>query len=581
MGGRIPQSFIDELLHRVDIVDVVNMRVPLKKAGRDFTACCPFHSEKTPSFTVSPRKQFYHCFGCGSHGNVIGFLMEHDRLEFPEAVEELAGSLGLQVPREGGTANRATVSTGALEILDGADQFFRKQLHAHPQSAHARQYLEDRGVSEALIEECGIGFAPDSWNALAAHMTGRGTGEEALLAAGLLIRNEQGRVYDRFRGRIMFPIRNRRGRTIAFGGRNLGVGTPKYLNSPETDVFHKGRELYGLWEARNRYRKLERLLVVEGYMDVLALAQFGIGYAVATLGTSTTREHLDMIYRNVPRVVFCFDGDRAGRDAAWRALENALPMMRDGREAHFLFLPDGEDPDSLVRVEGAQAFESRLDRAKPLSEFLIEQLSRGIDMGTPDGRATLIERTRPHLSRVPGGAFWELMVAYLAELTRLSLERVLSLLTRGEEPVDSTKAQKLATRTPVRHAIALVLYDPGLARNLPEPACLPGNNLPGMALLRELIEFARTGPHVSTGSILERYRGGAHEKALHRLAAWEPELPDEALQSELWDTLKRLGGRHDPQHELLDKVARGQALTEEERGRLRSSQGTQLAGPED
>ncbi len=563
MGGRIPQSFIDELLNRVDIVDVVGIRVPLKKAGRDFTACCPFHNEKTPSFSVSQRKQFYHCFGCGAHGNAIGFLMEHDRMEFPEAVEDLAESAGLEVPREAGYV-RTPVQSGALDVLAKADRFYQEQLKTHRQCRVARDYLDRRGLSDEVLSEFGIGFAPDSWDALVRHLRPQGISEDLLVGAGLVTRSDRGSVYDRFRGRVMFPIRNRRGKTIGFGGRLLGDGSPKYLNSPETDVFHKGRELYGLHEAEQRSNRLARLLVVEGYMDVISLSQFGVGYAVATLGTATTREHMDALYRRASQVIFCFDGDRAGRDAARRALENALPVMRDGREARFLFLPDGEDPDSLVRREGSEAFAARIDSAVPLSDFLISQARTDLDLATPDGRAALVERARPHLDRVPGGAFWELMVGYLAELTKLSHERVRALL---HEPVSKSTErpnQKMISRTPVRHAVALIVNYPELATEIEDPVRLAQVQQPGIELLRELIEFARSNPHMTTGTILERYRGTQHEAVLARLALWKPALPESLLGKELDDTVRRLYGRQHRQQLLLDKVAKNESLSNEE-----------------
>ncbi|MFM1892488.1 MAG: hypothetical protein RLZ44_1565, partial [Pseudomonadota bacterium] len=359
MAGKIPQRFIDDLIARVDIVDVINQRVPLKKAGHEYKACCPFHDEKTPSFTVSPTKQFYHCFGCGAHGTAIGFLMDYDRLSYPEAIEALADDLGLEVPHEAGVERGPDLSP-LYEILEQAARFYAWQLRRHPDSARAVEYLRQRGVSGEIAADFRIGFAPPGWDNLLRELGGDARAVDSLRGAGLISEPEDGKRYDRLRDRIVFPILDARGRVVGFGGRVLGAGEPKYLNSPETPVFHKGRELYGLYQAKQAVKQLERLLVVEGYMDVVALAQFGIRYAVATLGTATTAEHLEKLFRSVPEVVFCFDGDRAGRDAAWKALETALPLLREGRQARFLFLPEGEDPDTLVRREGAAAFAARV-----------------------------------------------------------------------------------------------------------------------------------------------------------------------------------------------------------------------------
>ncbi|MDJ0740543.1 MAG: DNA primase, partial [Gammaproteobacteria bacterium] len=397
MPGAIPQHFIDDLLARADIVEIIGRRVPLKKAGREFHACCPFHSEKTPSFTVSPAKQFYHCFGCGAHGSALGFLMEYDRLSFPEAVEELASSMGLEVPREA-AFDQGPDHRPLYELLELAAQHYEQQLRQHADAARAVDYLRQRGLSGEIAARFRLGFAPPGWDNLLQALGGDDERVARLRDAGLITEQDHKR-YDRLRDRIIFPIRDGRGRVVGFGGRLLGDGKPKYLNSPETPVFHKGRELYGLYEARQADGHPARLLVVEGYMDVVALAQFGIGNAVATLGTATTSDHLEKLYRATPEVVFCFDGDRAGRDAAWKALQTALPLMRDGRQARFLFLPDGEDPDSLVRQIGAAAFTERVGGAQPLSEYLFEKLSAQVDMQTLDGRARLGELTQPLLER--------------------------------------------------------------------------------------------------------------------------------------------------------------------------------------
>jgi len=377
MAGRIPQHFIDDLLTRIDIVEVIDHRVPLKKAGHEYKACCPFHGEKTPSFTVSQVKQFYHCFGCGEHGNAISFLMDYEHMDFVEAIEALAHGAGIEVPREAGTDQAPQSSNqAAYDLLEQTAQYYQQQLRDHAEAQRAVDYLKERGLTGEVAARFGIGFAPPGWDNLTRALGNDKKIQQELLNTGLVIeRNDSSGIYDRFRDRIQFPIHDRRGRTIGFGGRVINKDdTPKYLNSPETPVFHKGRELYGLYEARKAMRKLVRILVVEGYMDVVALAQFDINYAVATLGTATTHDHLETLFRTVPEIIFCFDGDRAGRQAAWRALENTLPVLRDGRAARFLFLPDGEDPDSQVRKTGKTGFEAAMDQATHLSDFFFDQL---------------------------------------------------------------------------------------------------------------------------------------------------------------------------------------------------------------
>src|SRR3989344_2911744 len=430
MAGRIPKQFIDELLTRSDIVDVIDARVPLRKAGKDYKACCPFHEEKTPSFTVSADKQFYHCFGCGAHGSAIGFLMDYEHMSFVEAVEELAARAGLTVPREAGAAFEKDKDTGAdlLELMREAARFYRQQLREHPQAGRAVEYLKGRGITGEIARDFDLGFAPDGWDNLLRALGKDENTREALARAGLVVKKDSGGYYDRFRDRVMLPIEDHRGRIVAFGGRVIDKGEPKYLNSPETPLFHKGRELYGLFHGRDAIKRENRVMVVEGYMDVVALAQFGIDFAVATLGTATTRDHLERLFRHAPEIIFCFDGDRAGREAAWRALETTLPVLRDGRQASFLFLPDGEDPDTLVRKEGAAAFHARLSVAKPLPDFLFETLVKQVDLTRLDGRARLVELARPHLSKVAPGALQQLMQDRLSELSRFDPAKLSKLV---------------------------------------------------------------------------------------------------------------------------------------------------------
>ncbi|MFP6851462.1 MAG: DNA primase [Pseudomonas sp.] len=427
MAGLIPQSFIDDLLNRTDIVDVVASRIQLKKAGKNYTACCPFHKEKTPSFSVSPDKQFYYCFGCGAGGNALGFVMDHDQLDFPQAIEDLAKRAGMEVPREEGSRNnkpRQPTDSPLYPLLTAAAEFYKQALKGHPQRKAAIDYLKGRGLSGEIARDFGMGFAPPGWDNLLKQLGGDALQQKAMIDAGLLIENaETKRTYDRFRDRIMFPIRDSRGRVIAFGGRVLGDEKPKYLNSPETPVFHKGQELYGLFEARKHNRDLDEIMVVEGYMDVIALAQQGLRNAVATLGTATSEEHLKRLFRVVPSVLFCFDGDAAGRNAAWRALEATLPSLQDGRRARFLFLPDGEDPDTLVRSEGTDAFRARINQhAQPLADYFFQQLSEEADPRSLEGKAHLMTLAAPLIDKIPGNNLRTLMRQRLSEITGLSGE---------------------------------------------------------------------------------------------------------------------------------------------------------------
>ncbi|TBU76783.1 DNA primase [Pseudomonas daroniae] len=427
MAGLIPQSFIDDLLNRTDIVDVVSSRIQLKKTGKNYSACCPFHKEKTPSFTVSPDKQFYYCFGCGAGGNALGFVMDHDQMEFPQAVEELAKRAGMDVPREdggrGGKPRRPTDSP-LYALLKAAADFYRQALKSHPQRRAAVDYLKSRGLSGEIARDFGLGFAPPGWDNLLKHLSGDSLQHKAMIDAGLLVENpDSGKRYDRFRDRVIFPIHDSRGRVIAFGGRVLGDDKPKYLNSPETPVFHKGQELYGLYEARKHNRNLDEIMVVEGYMDVIALAQQGLRNAVATLGTATSEEHLKRLFRLVPSVLFCFDGDQAGRNAAWRALEAALPNLQDGRRARFLFLPEGEDPDTLVRSEGTDAFRARIHQhAQPLADYFFQQLSEEADPRSLEGKAHLVTLAAPLIEKIPGNTLRALMRQRLTQITGLSGE---------------------------------------------------------------------------------------------------------------------------------------------------------------
>ena len=447
MAGLIPQSFIDDLLNRTDILDVVSSRIQLKKTGKNYSACCPFHKEKTPSFTVSPDKQFYYCFGCGAGGNALGFIMDHDNLDFVQAVEDLAKRAGMDIPREEGRRGKPRQPTDSplYPLLSAAADYYRQALKSHPARKAAVEYLKGRGLTGEIARDFGLGFAPPGWDNLLKHLGGDNLQLKAMLDAGLLVENpDSGKRYDRFRDRVIFPIRDSRGRVIAFGGRVLGDDKPKYLNSPETPVFHKGQELYGLFEARKNNRDLDEIMVVEGYMDVIALAQQGIRNAVATLGTATSEEHIKRLFRLVPNILFCFDGDQAGRKAAWRALESALPNLQDGRKIRFLFLPEGEDPDSLVRAEGPDAFRARLaHQAQPLADYFFQQLMQEADPSTLEGKAHLATLAGPLLEKIPGNTLRLLMRQRLGQLTGLSGE-ALNQLNAPRSSSDSGSANHIA-----------------------------------------------------------------------------------------------------------------------------------------
>ena len=562
--ARLSDAFIDDLLARSDIVEIVGSRVPLKRKGREYSAPCPFHDERTPSFYVSPTKQFYHCFGCGAHGTAISFLMNYDRLEFLDAVEELARRAGIEVPKETRQNNQDSDLRDQYAALEAAAKLFQRQL---ADSQRARDYLDGRGVDADNRARFSIGYAADGYSTLKDAL---GTDERRLKLlerTGMLSKNDRGHVYDKFRDRVMFPIHDRRGRVIAFGGRVLDKdASPKYLNSPETALFHKGRELYGLWQARQANQKLERLIVVEGYMDVVALFQHGITQAVATLGTATTADHAELLFRNAPDVYFCFDGDAAGRRAGWRAIESVLPRMKDGRQAFFLFLPDGEDPDSIVRKEGAAGFDARLAQATPLSQFFFEELGRDINRGTLDGRARLAERARPLLAQLPDGAFADLMRQELQRQTGVDAARpVAEARPPARQAVPAQQRRSL-----VRSVIALLLQQPSLGLQLERPYRFAELRLPGVPLLLEILDVVAQRPEISTGALLEHFAAHEQAEALRRLAAqvlpgeeasWAHELHDAVAQLERQTVQQRI--------DELQQKQRAQGLDETDKYEMR------------
>ena len=525
MAGHIPRGFIDDLLARVDIVDIVDSRVKLKKQGKNYGACCPFHNEKTPSFSVSQEKQFYHCFGCGVHGNAIDFVMEFDRLDFVEAIEELASTLGLEVPREQRTGGRFSNAPRAnseekrslYDLLGSIAQYYRSQLKVAA-NKDAIEYLKNRGLSGEIVQKFGIGYVPDEWDSVRKNFGQQKPTQDMLVTGGMLIENDQGNRYDRFRGRIMFPIRDRRGRVIGFGGRVLGDGTPKYLNSPETPVFHKGKELYGLYEVLQAYREPPQVLVVEGYMDVVALAQYGVDYSVASLGTSTTGDHLQMLFRQTSTVVCCYDGDRAGREAAWRALENALGYLKSGNILKFLFLPDGEDPDSYIRKHGKEAFEEQVKNAIPLSEYLFSNLTSQVQVGSDEGKAALSALAVPLIEKIPDEYLQAQLKKILGQKTGIFLEHQTQVKKIAATAV---KAPQKIAKTPMRVVIALLVQNPSYIEYVPDLASVREITIPGLSLLLDVLDKCQANPHINTGQLLEHWRNDKNETMLSRLASWD------------------------------------------------------------
>jgi DNA primase len=571
MAGRIPQTFIDDLLDRLDIVEVIDRRVSLKKSGRNFTACCPFHEEKTPSFSVNQEKQFYYCFGCGAGGNALGFIMDYERMDFPRAVEVLADAAGLEVPREAAVfQEEPQKKTNIYTILEKAADYFRQQLKEHPQKLTAVDYLKKRGLSGEIARDFDIGYAPPGWDNLLKALGQTDENRQLLIDGGMLIeKEEENKLYDRFRDRIIFPIRDNRGRIIAFGGRVLGDDKPKYLNSPETPVFHKSKELYGLYQSRKANRQLHRLLIVEGYMDVVALAQHGINWAAATLGTATSTEHLKRVFRQCPEVIFCFDGDEAGRKAAVRALESALPAMEDGRQARFLFLPQGEDPDTMVRSIGATEFIRLIEKAEPLEDYLFNSQAKGLELGSLDGRARLSTLAAPLIDKLPEGVFKALMMTSLAERTGLSQDKLTEILQRNQQskqpapstehtsPIHTGNEQKVApkqrstrpsqqetTRDPILYAITLLLHEPKAASHVSTPAALSQNEDGNAPLLIAMLDLLHKRPDSTSAMLIGHWYGEAWGEILQQLLQLEQFIPPTDIELELTETLQHLSRKY-------------------------------------
>ncbi|MBE0508117.1 MAG: DNA primase [Marinospirillum sp.] len=600
MAGRIPQAFIDELIARSDIAEVVGSRLTLKKTGKNYSALCPFHNEKSPSFSVNPDKQFYYCFGCGASGNALTFLMEHDHQDFVDAVETLARMQGMQVPREEGhrpirneeqQRQQKQLADERQRCMDLARQFYQHTLRQPGGQQGLDYFHQQRGLQDALLENYALGMAPDAWDALKNHLTAAGIPEAMQLELGLLVQKEEtGRVYDRFRNRVVFPIRNIKGQTIGFGGRVLDDSKPKYLNSPETPLFYKGQELYGLYEARQQPGRLERLLVVEGYMDVVALAQQGIHWAVATLGTATSEEHLKRIFRLVNEVVFCFDGDAAGTQAAARALHTILPLMTDGRHARFLFLPQGEDPDTLVRKEGAGLFEQRVGQALPLAEYMLRYLQQGLDLALLDDQARLAQATKPLLHALPDGMLKRRITHHLSKITGMQEQDLLgvgAVLPSSSQPLPSSPSvdrltdygQNRNTRTkPVREGqtlpveeklLRLLVRYPDQIKQVDQTLQLDAQSSPSTSLLMEVLDYLRKTPGATTQVLLAHWMGTPQGEQLLERAKLALELNREAASKEITEISAYLLAKTSEELQqrrytaLLEVSGRGQLTAEE------------------
>jgi DNA primase len=559
MSNQIPREFIQQLLDRVEIVDLIDGRVPLKKkSGNNYFACCPFHNEKSPSFSVSQNKQFFYCFGCGASGNAIDFLMKFDHLAFPETIELLAKQIGMEVPRSSYTPEKNVQHNSLYALLEDVAKHYQTQLRQHPR---AIDYLKNRGLSGEIAKQFGIGYAQPGWDHVLQQFP---TQKLQLFDAGMLIKKEEGGFYDRFRERIMFPIHDRRGRIIGFGGRIIDKGEPKYLNSPETPIFQKGHELYGLYHALQAHRDLKRALIVEGYMDVIALFQNEITYAVATLGTATTAHHLQRLFRYTSEIIFCFDGDNAGRTAAWRALQVTLPAMKDGAQVRFMFLPDGEDPDSLVRKEGKEAFEQRMQHATTIADFFFQSLAHEADLTSTDGRARFVKLAKEHIDKIPEGIFQQLMLEELAKRTRTQIEQLQPSKAAAPRP---TPLRKSRPPSNLRVAITLLVQKPTLVETLTEP--LPPIDAPGFDLFLEILNLAKQNPALTTGALLEHWRDRPEGAMLSKLAQTDHMVPDAGMESEFQGAILRLKKLANEQaiERLLSQAAQN-GLSQEEKQRL-------------
>ncbi|MGP1924592.1 MAG: DNA primase [Arsenophonus sp. NEOnobi-MAG3] len=572
MARRIPRTFINDLLAKTDIVDLIDTKVPLKKQGKNHHAYCPFHNEKTPSFTVNADKQFYHCFGCGAHGNAIDFLINYDNLDFVETIEELATMHGLEIPYKiSNNSNQIEQyqRQNLYQLMNDINQFYQHSLNKLD-SQNAKQYLIQRGLSDEVIYRFSIGFSPIGWDNLLKHFAKRLENPKQLVAAGMLVTNNNGCTYDRFRERIMFPIRDRRGRVVAFGGRVLDDTLPKYLNSSETEIFHKGRQLYGLYEALQNNLSLSKLLLVEGYMDVVALAQFGINYAVASLGISTTSEHIQLLFRITDMVICCYDGDKAGREAAWRTLEIALCYLSNGRQLQFMFLPDGEDPDSLIRKEGKTNFEERMDKSQSLSTFLFDRLVAQVNLGSHEGKAKLNRLAIPLIKKVPDDTLQLYLAQELGKFIGIpDTSCIFAMIEKGSARKKNYQIPKIKPTT-MRILIALLVQNPNFITLIPSLDEIKHSQLPGLTLFLELVELCQSHPGINTCQLLECYRNNKFVKQLEKLATWNDIEREDIAKKFFKDALKHLFITVlDKRFASLMAKERTEGLTSEEREEVR------------
>lgn len=560
MSGLIPQPFIDDLLHRTDLVELIDSYVPLKKRGTSHTACCPFHNEKSPSFNVVAKKQFYHCFGCGASGNAISFVMNYLNQGFIDAVETLAARVGLTVPRDGQTeTNNATQDL--YKLLSAVSLYYQKQLKHEGQTAI--NYLRGRGLSGEIAKLYQLGFANEGWRNLEKAFP---RNPRELIATGMLIKNDEGKTYDRYRNRVMFPIHDRHGRIIGFGGRVLDESQkPKYLNSPETVIFQKSRELYGLHQILSQKKDFDHIIIVEGYMDVIALAQHGVTNAVATLGTATSTFHIQLLAKHTKSLVFCFDGDNAGKQAAWRGLESSLPHLNQGLDARFMFLPDGHDPDSLIRTEGNEGFLNRLKQATPLHRFFFDNLAKDINLHNPAGKTQLINAAKPFLQKMSEGSYKQLLIDDLARRTHIENHRLNQMIIN---PAQTPVPEQITniTRTPMRIAIALLLQHPEIyAKSIGQlsPELLNSNE---QEILLKLLKQLAAYPQATTATLIESWREHPYFEFINKLAAWDHQVPEQELIKEFGDIIRFLQKQNQELlvRKLIDK-SREQGLTEAER----------------
>ena len=579
MAGKIPQDFIDELLTRTDIIDVIDAYVPLKKTGKNHKACCPFHEEKTPSFNVNQDKQFYYCFGCTASGTAITFLMEHLRIGFVEAIEDLASRAGMEIPREAyNSGDSSSVSNKLYELLESITEYYTNELKNNKNTNNIINYIKKRNINNETRVEFELGFAPPGWDNLVSNFGKSKETIKLLVDAGVIIKNDRGSYYDRFRNRLIFPIRDQRGRVIGFGGRVLGDETPKYLNSPETQIFQKGRELYGLFQARKASRDLKDIYIVEGYMDVIALAQFGIKNVVATLGTAATFEHIGKLFRITNKLIFCFDGDKAGKKAAWRALENSLSLLKNGRQVYFIFLPNNEDPDTFVNKNGKNAF-INTEMLTPLSDFLFNSISHNINLEILEGRSEMINKTLPYLAKLPLDPYKDIIVKELSKITGYEVNDIQKQLSIPEKSDlkklknSNKKVENNRGIEKIRWLIRCLLHQPSLALNVESTESLLALESSGIDFLCELIQLIKKNPNITLGGILENWRDSKFEKRLCELASEEDEFNEIGVTNEVFtDAISGLIETHQKEFETFKKKSSPLELTDEEKLKYREMQ---------